>query len=101
MWLLVMFDLPVLTKTERREASRFRENLMEFGFERCQFSVYLRFCEGKEQIQTAIRRVQVVLPKGGLVYSLCFTDKQYEQILRFDRRKPLPSPKNPEQYQLF
>lgn len=101
MWLLVMFDLPVETKAERHQANKFRHDLMQLGFERCQFSVYLRFCEGREQVETSMRKVEKVLPEGGKVYCLAFTDRQYESIVRFDRRKRLSAQKSPDQYLLF
>ena len=31
-WILVMFDLPVLTDTERKTASRFRKDLLDGGY---------------------------------------------------------------------
>ncbi len=101
MWVLVMFDLPVDTDVNRKAANDFRHDLLDFGFERCQFSVYIRFCEGREQANTWTRRIEKVLPPGGKVYCFYLTDKQYEGIVRFEhktRRKPL---KNPDQYQLF
>ena len=42
MWLFVMFDLPVLTKKERKDAALFRKNLEKDGFTMHQFSVYIR-----------------------------------------------------------
>ena len=33
MWLLVMFDLPVITKPERTAATRFRQWLLDEGYE--------------------------------------------------------------------
>lgn len=101
MWLLVMFDLPVETREERHQANRFRQDLMGLGFERCQFSVYLRFCEGREQVETSTKKVERILPEGGKVYCLAFTDRQYESIIRFDRRARLPSQKSPDQFLLF
>lgn len=101
MWMLVMFDLPVIIDEDRKAANDFRHDLLDFGFERCQFSVYLRFCEGREQADTWTRRVQAVLPSGGKVYCLYFTDKQYEGIVRFERRKRQKRLKNPDQFQLF
>jgi CRISPR-associated protein Cas2 len=101
MWMLVMFDLPVDTEENRKAANDFRHDLLDFGFERCQYSVYMRFCEGREQADTWTRRVQGVLPPGGKVYCLYFTDKQYEGIVRFERRKRRRPVKNPDQYQLF
>lgn len=101
MWLMVMFDLPVDTEENRKAANDFRHDLLDFGFERCQYSVYLRYCEGREQANTWTRRVQAVLPSGGRVYCLHFTDKQYEGIVRFERRIRKKLQKNPGQFQLF
>jgi CRISPR-associated protein Cas2 len=101
MWVLVMFDLPVETPEQRKAATDFRHDLLDLGFERCQYSVYLRFVEGREQATTTTRRVETVLPPGGKVYVLYFTDKQYTGIVRFDNRKRQKPLKNPEQYELF
>jgi len=101
MWLMVMFDLPVDTEEERKVANGFRHTLLRFGFERCQYSIYLRFCEGRPQVTTWTRRVSGNIPQGGRVYCLAFTDKQYEGLIRFENRKRLPAPKNPGQFHLF
>ena len=101
MWMLVMFDLPVLTKQERRDATKFRKFLLDEGFGMCQYSVYMRFCAGKEQTQVYTRRVESALPPSGNVQILCFTDKQYENIVSFNGPKRLPANKNPEQFALF
>ena len=101
MWMMVLFDLPVLTKKERRDANKFRKFLLGQGFDMCQLSVYLRFCAGKEQAQTYTRRVQGALPSAGNVQIIYFTDKQYENIVSFVGTKRQPANKNPEQYALF
>ena len=101
MWMMVLFDLPVLTKKERRDASKFREFLMDQGFDRCQLSVYLRFCAGKEQAQVYTKRVESALPPSGDVQILYFTDKQYENIVSFTGPRRRPRNKNPEQFALF
>lgn len=48
MWMMVLFDLPVLEKEERKEASDFRKFLLDEGFTMSQFSVYLKLLSGKE-----------------------------------------------------
>ena len=101
MWMMVIFDLPVLTKAERREATKFRTFLLDQGFDMCQFSVYLRFCAGKEQTQVYTRRVQQALPSAGNVQILYFTDKQYENIVSFDGPRRRPANENPRQFTLF
>lgn len=100
MWLMVMFDLPVVEAEERKEATRFRNFLLDEGFEMSQFSVYLRFCASKEQAETYARRIRHVLPPGGKVDILFFTDKQYENIISFHNRDETVR-KNPSQYCLF
>ncbi len=101
MWMMVLFDLPVLTKKERKAATRFRKFLLDQGFEMSQFSVYLRFCAGKEQAEVYTRRVGENLPRTGKVHIVYFTDRQYENIVCFDGRKREPARENPSQYALF
>ena len=36
MWVWVLFDLPVLTSAERKRATRFRNDLLDLGFEMVQ-----------------------------------------------------------------
>ena len=101
MWMMVLFDLPVLTKKERRAATGFRNFLLDQGFEMAQFSVYMRFCAGKEQVETYTERIRKNLPKTGKVTILGFTDKQYERMVCFSGRKQEPDQKNPSQYVLL
>lgn len=101
MWTMVMFDLPVVEEDDRKAATGFRNTLLDMGFEMAQFSVYLRFCGGKEQAESLTRRIQAALPEGGKVDILYFTDKQYENIASFQRGLPRAPRKNPDQFQLF
>lgn len=101
MWMLVMFDLPVIEPEERKAATDFRKYLLDQGFEMAQFSVYLRHCTGPEQAETLTKRVQSELPGGGKVDILCFTDKQYEKIASFIGKKRTSARKNPDQFSLF
>lgn len=101
MWMLVMFDLPVVEATERKAATAFRNFLLDQGFEMAQFSVYLRHCTGPEQADTLTKRVQGELPDGGKVDILYFTDKQYERIASFVGKKRNRARKNPDQFNLF
>ena len=101
MWIFVMFDLPVTTKDQARAATKFREFLLDEGFEKSQFSVYARFCNGKEQFETYMRRVESSLPDRGEVHILSFTDRQYENIVRFSGQSRRRQRKNPDQLALF
>ena len=101
MWMMVMFALPVVTKPERKAATRFRHFLLDQGFEMAQYSVYMRFCAGKEQVEAHARRIQKNLPPRGSVHLLSFTDKQYENIMVFTGRRRGATPQNPDQLALF
>jgi CRISPR-associated protein Cas2 len=40
MWLMVLFDLPVVSKEEKKNYVRFRNALIQDGFTMLQYSVY-------------------------------------------------------------
>jgi CRISPR-associated protein Cas2 len=101
MWMIVMFDLPVVQKAERKAATAFRNTLLDLGFEMSQFSVYMRFCTSQAQVDTLCKRVEQVLPTGGKVNILTFTDKQYERIVTYIGRARQAAEKKPDQYTLF
>ena len=101
MWIVVMFDLPVVEKQERKAATDFRNGLLDIGFEMSQFSVYMRFCTSQAQVETYCKKVEESLPVGGKVNILQFTDKQYERIITYRGKTRQPPNKSPDQYDLF
>ena len=101
MWMLVMFDLPTDTKLQRKAATKFREFLLDEGFERSQFSVYARFVNGKESFHTRVNRIERSLPSAGDVQILNFTDRQYRDIIHFADQGRRGPRKNPQQLVMF
>ena len=101
MWMIVMFDLPVVERSERKAATDFRNTLLDLGFSMSQFSVYMRFCSSPTQVDTYCKRVEEALPNGGNVNIIQFTDKQYERIISFHGRSKQPDKKTPDQFNLF
>lgn len=101
MWMMVLFDLPVIEPEARKAASNFRNFLKDQGFEMAQFSVYVRYTAGKEAVEALTRKVESALPSGGKVDILQFTDKQYENIVSFRGQSREPQRKNPEQLVFF
>jgi CRISPR-associated protein Cas2 len=79
-WLFVLFDLPVGTKPERREATRFRNFLKGDGFMMLQYSVYARVCRGDDGAMKHVARVTRNLPGKGSVRALQVTDRQYGRM---------------------
>ena len=101
MWIVVMFDLPVVEKIERKAATEFHNALLDMGVEMSQFSVYMRFCTSAGQVDTFCKQVEAALPVGGKVNVLQFTDKQYERIVSFHGQAKQPAKKAPDQFDLF
>lgn len=102
MWLFVFFDLPVVTKKERKIAASFRKNLMKDGFVMLQFSVYIRHCASKESQAVHVKRVKGIVPEIGMVSILSVTDKQYGDIINFwgkEKKKKVPT--EPLQLEFF
>ena len=85
MWIIALFDLPVMTKAERKKASKFRNHLLDLGFEMVQFSVYMKHCAGKEQAEVIENKIKVAVPNYGNVKLLQITDKQFGAILHLGR----------------
>lgn len=87
MWIFVFFDLPVVEKKERKDATKFRNLLLDNGFNMVQYSIYTRLFSGKDACKKYYRLIQDNLPKEGKVDILTVTDAQYSNIISFNARK--------------
>ena len=102
MWVWALFDLPVLTKTERKYATRFRNDLLDLGFQMVQFSVYLRHAYSKEKAESIAAKVGDCVPESGHVQVLFFTDRQYQLSQSYHgKRSSQPRQQKPDQLTLF
>lgn len=101
MWVMALFDLPVLTKQERARATRFRQDLLDMGFVMMQLSCYIKFTPSKEKADALAAKVGAKVPPHGKVDMLFFTDAQYGAIKSFRGTGQLARPAKPEQLQLF
>ena len=80
MRLLVFFDLPVVTKTERRAYTLFRRFLINDGYDMIQFSIYGRILNGNDALQKHMKRLIDNLPTDGSVRCLTVTEKQFASM---------------------
>ena len=101
MWLFVMFDLPTGTRDERKQASGFRNSLLDLGFEMSQFSVYLKDCASGEKATAVEAKIRGLLPEGGKVDILTITDKQFGAMKRYHAKYERKNAQKPNQLQLF
>jgi len=96
-----MFDLPVDTKKARRRYALFRKSLLEDGFTRMQYSVYVRHCPSEENATVHVQRVERNIPPDGEVRILTFTDKQFERMRVFWGKTRVPVESAGGQLELF
>ncbi len=101
MWMMVMFDLPTETKTQRKSANQFRKFLLNEGFEMVQLSVYVQFVGTIESSQKFVRVIKKNNPPYGDINILFFTDKQFANIIHIKNHTAQTLKEEPKQYQLF
>ena len=87
MWIMIFFDLPTETKTEKKNYSDFRKRLVRDGFTMFQFSIYIRHCASRENTSVHTSRVKKLLPPKGHIGILSVTDKQFNEIELFQEKK--------------
>ncbi|MDP4461413.1 CRISPR-associated endonuclease Cas2 [Staphylococcus hyicus] len=80
MRVILMFDLPVETKQQRRIYSKFRKRLLENGFLMMQYSIYIKSVANKDAAHFSVNQVKQFLPSDGHVRVLIITEKQYEKM---------------------
>jgi len=80
MRLLVFFDLPMVTKMEKRAYVQFRRFLLNDGYDMLQWSVYGRLLNGADAQAKHLRRLTDHLPPAGSVRCMTVTEKQFAGI---------------------
>ncbi len=80
MRLILFFDLPVTSDSERRAYTKFVKGLKKQGFYRLQYSVYIKLNMDDRAAQSSIKQVREILPNDGLVSILKVTEKQFASI---------------------
>lgn len=101
MWILVFFDLPTETKKDKKAYQLFRKNLQRDGFTMFQFSIYVRHCASRENMDVHIKRVKAFLPEYGKIGILTITDKQFGDMDIFYGKKAQVEKHQPIQLELF
>lgn len=101
MWCVVMFDLPVRTKEDRRNYQIFRNLLLENGFVRTQYSIYAKFSPSGILSSRAVNLIKKSVPPQGEVRILHVTDRQWATTVRFFNSAEVDTPEEPEQLAFF
>ncbi len=101
MWLFVLFDLPVQTREERRDYTRFRKKVLSLGFSQLQYSVYAKHIASEQAGEHLKTHVVGALPPGGQVRLLAVTDHQFGKMEVYYGRMRRPAESPPLQISLF
>lgn len=80
MRVIVFFDLPVETSTDRRNYRQFRRSLIKGGFMMLQESVYAKLALNSTQVSQIISDVKRAQPEKGSVQILSVTEKQFSKM---------------------
>ncbi len=80
MRIIVFFDLPILTKRERRQYAIFRKYLLGLGFIMVQKSVYSKITLNRTGMETVLRSLRHNKPLSGNVQILTVSERQYQGI---------------------
>ncbi len=80
MRIIVMFDLPVVTVSDRRAYTQFRKYLIKNGFLMLQESVYCKLAQNSTAADLIINNIRKNKPPSGLVQTLKITEKQFSRM---------------------
>lgn len=80
MRILIFFDLPTLTVSERRSYRKFRKMLINEGFIMMQESVYCKLAMNYNAVELCMNKIKKSSPSKGIIQSMCITEKQFSDI---------------------
>ena len=80
MRIIVFFDLPTYTPSDRKEYRKFKKFLVKEGFLFMQESVYSKLAINQSNVVLIKNKVNKNKPPHGLVQVLTITERQYASI---------------------
>lgn len=102
MRLMVFYDLPVVSKSDRKTYAKFHKFLLRNGYDMIQFSVYARICNGQDSVDKHLARLSANMPGSGSVRSMQVTEKQFGDIrVLVGEKKKKENPKYAGQLSFF
>lgn len=80
MRVIVFFDLPVITSTNRKDYRDFHKYLIKAGFLMMQESVYCKLAQNSTMAESVVENIRKSKPSDGLVQVLRITEKQFGKM---------------------
>lgn len=81
MRLLVFFDLPVITKKQRKVYADFRKYLIKNGYMMMQYSIYSKIFNNRDALNNHINILNKNVPQEGHLRIMMVTEKQYSKMV--------------------
>lgn len=81
MRLLVFFDLPVVTKKQRKVYSDFRRYLIKNGYMMIQYSIYAKIFNNRDALNNHVNTLNKNVPQEGHLRLMMVTEKQYANMV--------------------
>jgi CRISPR-associated protein Cas2 len=80
MRIIVLYDLPTLTKENRKDFRYFHKYLLNSGYYMLQFSVYVKLCHTFDYSQESAQKLEKNCPKIGNIRYFIITEKQFRDM---------------------
>lgn len=80
MRVMVLFDLPTVSREDLRNYNRFRKMLIKNGFFMMQESVYCKLALNTTAVNSIIENLRKNKPESGMVQILTLTEKQFGRM---------------------
>lgn len=79
MRILVFFDLPSVSNSEKRAYRGFVKALQKRGFVRIQESVFAKLSKNQTDVDLTLESLNKVVPKDGCIRALTITETQFSK----------------------
>lgn len=78
---ILFFDLPVVKKEERKEAAKFRRDIVKLGFYMLQESVYVKMNIDTFHAERIATKVRSIAPDNGSIIIMNVTENQFQNMI--------------------
>ena len=77
MRIVLFFDLPSVSNSEKRAYRHFVKGLLKRGFIRIQESVFAKLSQNQTDVDLALASLKTIVPKDGCIMAITVTEKQF------------------------
>lgn len=97
MWLIAAFDIP---SDDEKAYRSFRKLLLSNGFSRVQKSLYWRWADSRERVESLCKRLSAGVKTGHFLLFQC-SERSFRKALQMRDSIPEPLPEVPDPWLIF